>query len=215
MDAKLPSVGVETKPWWWIYSSLRSILSSGPSEWLHFSSQCTLGQPWIGCGNQNFIASFPGLPPFYLLFVSTIIHGSRRPAKKNNEEGLGAFIAWIWREVDVGGRSSAAKTTHCESSVLSVLPQVWAPDLVWLSSWLVRNSISSLARLYFNIAPPPPPPYVHPRIYSCDECSWPLPIFCFAYNWRGGNLLCWVARLIGFPSVSNCRCCLQTYRYKV
>ena len=36
------------------------------------------------------VASFPGLPSFYLPFAFTIIHGSERPAK--NGEGLGAFI---------------------------------------------------------------------------------------------------------------------------
>ena len=38
------------------------------------------------------VASFPGLPHFYLPFVFTIIHGSGRPAK--NGERLGAFITW-------------------------------------------------------------------------------------------------------------------------
>ena len=37
-----------------------------------------------------YLALFPGLLCFYLLFVFTIIHESRRPAK--NREGLGAFI---------------------------------------------------------------------------------------------------------------------------
>ena len=36
------------------------------------------------------VASFPGLPHFYLPFAFTLIHGSGSSAK--NGEGLGAFI---------------------------------------------------------------------------------------------------------------------------
>ena len=39
---------------------------------------------------QNHLASFPGLPCFYLPFAFTIIHWGGRSVK--NGEGLGAFI---------------------------------------------------------------------------------------------------------------------------
>ena len=46
------------------------------------------------------LASFPGLPCFYLPFVSTIIHRSGRPAK--NGERPGSTHHMSGHEVDVG-----------------------------------------------------------------------------------------------------------------
>jgi len=42
----------------------------------------------------KLVASFPGLPRFFVLrFAFTILHGSRKTAK--NREGLVSFITWV------------------------------------------------------------------------------------------------------------------------
>ena len=60
---------------------------------------------------EQTLASFPGLPCFYLPFAFTITHGSGRPAK--NGEGLGAFMMSGGCEVDVGEQGPNTKTMHC------------------------------------------------------------------------------------------------------
>ena len=72
------------------------------------------------------LVSFPGLPSFYLLFVFTIIHGSRRPAK--NGEGLGAFITWM-----TSGGCKVGEGPNCQNNAQdhpsSALPCFLTPDL--------------------------------------------------------------------------------------
>ena len=49
-----------------------------------------------------YLALFPGLLRFYLLFVFTIIHESRRPAKKQRRPGSIHHVSG--RDMDIGGR---------------------------------------------------------------------------------------------------------------
>ena len=88
------------------------------------------------------LASFLGLPRFYLLFLFTIILGNGRPAK--NEEGLGAFIKsltsgkhrregvniqictlWTWKLV-----------SYQSNRVVSIMVRFWVEHLNCWSSEL-------------------------------------------------------------------------------
>ena len=124
------------------------------------------------------VASFPGLPRFYLPFAFTIIHRSRRPAK--NWEGLEAFITWMTSggcNVDVGGRGPTAKTTH-KIICLSTSPCFQTPDLSVMETIRLDRKETHFQYVYFWILVLPP--YVHLTSTHVMNMFSGLPCFNFS-----------------------------------
>ena len=130
------------------------------------------------------LASFPGLPRFYLPSVFTIIHGSRRSVK--NREGLGAFITWVDARWSRGeGPLFKYIRTKLESEFLAGFyhAKVWSPKGL-RSENSVEHSNGWSCMLFWQLDPSPHFHLASTWCHSRDCCSqaFPVLIFCQSSN---------------------------------
>ena len=108
------------------------------------------------------LASFPGLPPIFVLqFAFSIVHRSGRAAK--NREGLDSIHNVNDVRLMQSGHMGGGRGIITKLGIrLSALPQSWMPDVSVIETILVLTSKKTHFQAYFvHVRISAPSPYVY------------------------------------------------------
>ena len=157
------------------------VLANEQRYWPQKMKEALLIRKHPNFNQQDWLASFPGLPRFFVLrFVFSVIHGTGRAAK--NGKGPGTLITWMTfggHEVDVWGEgphSNKALDFIIERSNDSQDPRC-SRHQQYLSSPGNKLILRFIAHKIVVGHRPPYVQFASTKHHSRDKCSQAFPIF--------------------------------------